>query len=1354
MSIQNFNTFQNLNDTNLAESTQEFMIQALANLGQRYSLKGDGFATHTASMYDLIENFAPYDSNSYICKVDYNSDKTEVEFQIVDKNLTPVTNINVETIAVSNIVSSMKEKAEIANVVEQTNGNMSYNSDWNVSEQRIAASEDSDDGEFSEMTVTAKLKINTSEEDETQYEIAAFCGNICCGIATNVQKGIIFTLNIYGKEGEKYDFFIRPTANQENHPLMTESLDSLEFRSDGYGSEDNPYIIKFTLLQMSIAETDLKSVKNVFMYSNKSSFVFSLEEIVDENDSSKNRFVCEKYNKYANRLESAIRIFCKDIQINELWYDHVMIYLLANGVDAAGIPQYKMFVYYMNFDNIPELKNNGISTIARHAQKKYKDINSNTEIDDSENSQHEDIDGISFSPETFITDLYGRASNIENMPALNTFSKEGMSYIVTYKADTNSYELYRESFDGHNEVYDNYERYKKLVEYFAYDQTYMYRQLKSSYSEMRYLDSTENSSYKKLILDAISNLFLFTYCGKPLYIPLDYSFEFTYNTNNPWQVYFSTKDIILRDVILMVPGLAYTVNAYRNETGIIRVLDKKTDVEKTTFYSFNIEYDSDNPTNIYGVTISKHFTLPYINNFGYWVIDDIESEVYARGRDAGNPNIIIVETVIGKDLPTILTMSNKEYFESMNWVTKSAYIEMPLKIVNNNGEMVTQLALNEEDRISPEIAEISNEGNFVRFKCNYLVPTLNNTSKSRLEENVEKLKYSIILNVATVESVMGYDAESNDKFSQTIKEIYGENGRIMTFWTLEEIPEEKCGYGFKALETKNGTAIDMNYLSNFMNTIGWVISNYNPQDPDNFTFSQLVFDRADSHLLNNSNTGPNLQRVYPVIKNESFRTASDESFTGLNNFNMQIQFNDRIEASYRDSSESHFTDEYNDPNNPNKMSYIDAIRRVYQSDTRYYEDWMRNNDMNNYGVSNEIYPQQPNKGYRYNEYVPGVLEQSIPTLDLSEVFVRDLNSLNRVNVISFNKEAMAYYSYIGTDYTSNDKSVLKIGTSNVDINIGTSTMINAKNEELFKRQNEIDIEFDKTRIASYTYIGNNLIAERDIICDGTLWNRYEAGGVTYWSTRYRASGRFFGRTAKVTRKNNSSDNTVTHFLPTYKPTASNLYTYFSNSYMYAALTVPEKYKTVKVNGSEPKTDFEMYIGDMIWVPGLIRKICPQIGNFYYGNVFIESNNDVYYTTFGNKFAYIGIRQNSAMLNDKNLYRYETAVLPLADREITYTVGKIYQRVSDYSFISNELDISYYVKKETSLPNTPPIYSYYFKINDLGYPKMTYLYKIQDKYPYPINAYIMNPDFSDVPDMYVNFESSNDTNGTENTASRP
>ena len=288
------------------------------------------------------------------------------------------------------------------------------------------------------------------------------------------------------------------------------------------------------------------------------------------------------------------------------------------------------------------------------------------------------------------------------------------------------------------------------------------------------------------------------------------------------------------------------------------------------------------------------------------------------------------------------------------------------------------------------------------------------------------------------------------------------------------------------------------------------------------------------------------------MRNTSLRTAStDDLNTGTNNFNISIQYNDTIEASYiKNAYESEYLEE--------GQSYVNGIYSLTQSDTRYYDNW--NSLDSNVKTSNDIYTYS-NTTRKYFEYVPGTPSNSVPTFDMSEIFVRDFNTINRANILSFGSDASAYYSYIGSDYTLEDKSILKIGTSTTNINIGDQTLVANKSEELFNKQRQLNVEFDNTRISSYAYIGNDLITEHDTITYGTTWRRYDIYKTTYWTTTFRQTGRYFMNELKAFKYSDTSyeNNNVNDFSTFSKTITDNLsYNLYAYSYSFIAMTVPEQ----------------------------------------------------------------------------------------------------------------------------------------------------------------------------------------------------
>ena len=66
MSIQNINTLQNPIDfSQLSTYSNEYLLQSLANLGQRLSIKGDSIKTRGFSFIQLFAN-QTYDENNFI----------------------------------------------------------------------------------------------------------------------------------------------------------------------------------------------------------------------------------------------------------------------------------------------------------------------------------------------------------------------------------------------------------------------------------------------------------------------------------------------------------------------------------------------------------------------------------------------------------------------------------------------------------------------------------------------------------------------------------------------------------------------------------------------------------------------------------------------------------------------------------------------------------------------------------------------------------------------------------------------------------------------------------------------------------------------------------------------------------------------------------------------------------------------------------------------------------------------------------------------------------------------------------------------------------------------------------------
>ena len=98
------------------------------------------------------------------------------------------------------------------------------------------------------MNVLCVVDINDVEQERTDLEIGAFCGEQCRGSKFAEQFPVtgkyIFRLAVYGNSGDNITF--RLYDHELQTELELESQNTLVWENDGYGSLGNPYVLYFT----------------------------------------------------------------------------------------------------------------------------------------------------------------------------------------------------------------------------------------------------------------------------------------------------------------------------------------------------------------------------------------------------------------------------------------------------------------------------------------------------------------------------------------------------------------------------------------------------------------------------------------------------------------------------------------------------------------------------------------------------------------------------------------------------------------------------------------------------------------------------------------------------------------------------------------------------------------------------------------------------------------------------------------------------------------------------------------------------------------------------------------------------
>ena len=934
--------------------------------------------------------------------------------------------------------------------------------------------------------------------------------------------------------------------------LNVVNLTDLNIKKEIRNDENTNYEISFDSdHSLNINELGINGLHNICIYYDEHYIVFSMvlhskETIIDNGEETEVindiAYVCEKYDKYSGELISAIRL-------SENESTNKLIYLAKNSEDQLKINYDCTILEYESSDF--NIKNVGSQNF----------VTSHGINNDTVSSTY------SFTPESILTAIYKGLTNAN--VSIEKISTRTNNVFISFEKETQMFSTPQTiGTDPNAETNAFYDELTSINNY-SYDIKYIYPEVKLYFSNHHYKDgSNSNTLVFKVLENLLNELYAQYEQNIEIYVPLDYKFEYAYNTNDPCKIYFSTHDIAVR----FAPepnndqGKITKVNELNNPAALICLVP---DVEKVSFYNYSIEYD-DNSDNIYSINVNKHYDLPYINENGYWVIDGIESEIYAKGKDAGNPNIIVVRTHSASNSPEIITAADKEFLLSMTWEPHTVQVKLPQRFVKTGESLTIQ-----ETKIN----------NLAYVTCSFLVPSISSVDANKQEEYIEKLKYAIIFNIADLDLIEEYSTNAPE-----LNKIYGVNGKINSIWTLNDNNVFEC-------KTHDGYAIDLNYLANMENLIGWTLNNYIPQDPDNFLFSYLVFDDVNKQTKNNDEA---LFDVYPTLSN---KTAMKYPGNYANEYNIVLQYFDTLSSLNYDITTAN-------GNNVGSTTY--SIRNIGQSTRRYFDNWY---DISSTKTSNEIYPKANGS---YAEYLPSHSNSHVPILDLAEVFVKDNTVLNRTNIMSLDASGTPYYAYLGTDYNNIDKSVLVLGTSYHNINIGTSTMTSSTNYKTLSTHSELNINFDNTRISSYAYLVNDAIFETDTITYGTNWTKSCINNVSYWNTTMKPVGSFINSyivLAKINQENYG-------FVP-YDEIMDNMF-------------IECRLDETLISTSNQRTEF--YIGDSVSLPYLFtKKLMPQVfsnkAEFNSKVSSIKSNNEIISYTTANSTAYVALKVSSSNLNN-------------------------------------------------------------------------------------------------------------------------
>lgn len=371
----------------------------------------------------------------------------------------------------------------------------------------------------------------------------------------------------------------------------------------------------------------------------------------------------------------------------------------------------------------------------------------------------------------------------------------------------------------------------------------------------------------------------------------------------------------------------------------------------------------------------------------------------------------------------------------------------------------------------------------------------------------------------------------------TIESILGGNGIVTSFWTCTKHKDYDTNTTYYAFDyvtnPSTNSALDFNYICNLEQYIKYYSKT--SFSPDDFEHSQLVFDPVIQLLKNNTNNSTS--RIWPVILNHNadyynptmgedvtkgIGMSSTEDQQYYNSMNLAVEFVDNVQwnANQKISSvENTYI---------NKRFHLSSYTTSYLENYSYYGIYYDEKDVDKkypkLGLTNGtierevtygVIPKVINYTNFKNEYIPnseytpnGALGNQYPTIDLKEATLRNVNTWNRANFlvadkVDFNTTTsygVIYGAYIGSSYTEKDKSVLHIGTSETNPNLGTTSMTGKDDIHMLTRMKKLSVDFDNIDLNGYVGVKGEIISDRP-----SWTTSYHDGYRTYSTLMYPIS---------------------------------------------------------------------------------------------------------------------------------------------------------------------------------------------------------------------------------------------------------
>ena len=783
-----------------------------------------------------------------------------------------------------------------------------------------------------------------------------------------------------------------------------------------------------------------------------------------------------KFDINSNLLKFGAKIYYDNSDDNGDWFHLMMItnktYKSNNYKDSALSDEYEMKFYIFNAKTLKETNigyyNSFLSSFKFSNYKstneipfsliraEYNDINELLSYSDEESYHFSANSPISLMLNYLPNSLYDKGTieliyNSNNNEFFSINSTEFENIVSMFNAEYGinlNEDIYQLNEDCNN----------------------LYYNIFNYYNEKYYLE-TRAGFIKRILAKLYEKVSDYNYSKETvLYIPIDYQFHYICNSNDSMYIYYSTNTYV-NYVDLSKTNTSN--NFWEKNTNII--FDYDEDIGKVKTYNFEINYNRHDEKLINSVIIKDIFTMPYINAENNWSINDTNTTIQAVGKDAGNPNIILIYNrdkvkKEGQSYYLLNAISNYEKIRSAKFELKSF-------------------------NVHPALFENTYT---INIQCSAYIPVIT-------KNNFEYFRNSIILSISDLECL-----------SDTSYKTYYKGSYILTMWRVVETSDDT--YEFQCINQ-----VDSNYALALGSTVN-LINATNDETVENLNDQDLILLKAIITQLSQERLAIN-ENNWMIIKNkqsEEYSAVNDNIGQYLNDLNGIIQYNDTVtlESNHITHSQTNkylsslgnikttnslYPKYYKSSStvSTSKTEIIKELRNVgtfigSERKSKVYVDGSQVQNVESliqtiekeYAeqeniIEHQIQIEQVEKSkYNYNEFI---FNENVPTLDFGEIFNRNFNVLNRLNVVSLDQNGKIYNAYLGTSYDEQNKGTLHIGSTNTNINVGTETLVDELEKTKFSTHDTVSIDF------------NNIIlnASKQIISKQSILFQPVVNGVTY-----------------------------------------------------------------------------------------------------------------------------------------------------------------------------------------------------------------------------------------------------------------